>query len=270
VVVLVDETVRLDFQLQVGDVSNVINISAAPPLVQSNTSGLGEVMQNQQIVSLPLNGRLFSQLVALTPGAIQRGFADFGEDPAAAGARAPVNATVNGMPWSGNNYLIDGVANNEPLNQFINISPPLEAIQHAQPTGLTRRCRSERFGLKPRLDQSANNRRPFEVADILRAASSITAGPRLRPRSKWSIATSSGAVRPLSADTWTNAPAVINASPTIRAATASVPCNKTSNATIGSKNGWTRSCRFPLHGGEVAPVDSLIWKIRACLAEPAS
>jgi Carboxypeptidase regulatory-like domain len=36
---------------------------------------------------------------------------------------APVNATVNGLPWSGNNYLIGGVANNEPLNQFINISP---------------------------------------------------------------------------------------------------------------------------------------------------
>jgi hypothetical protein len=33
------------------------------------------------------------------------------------------------MPWSGNNYLIDGVANNEPLNAFINITPPLEAIQ---------------------------------------------------------------------------------------------------------------------------------------------
>jgi hypothetical protein len=129
VVVGVDQAVRVDFQLQVGDVSNVVNVSSAPPLVESARSGLGEVVQSQQIVSLPLNGRLFSQLVALTPGAIQRGFADFGEDPAAAGARVPVNATVNGMPWSGNNYLMDGVANNEPLNQFINISPPLEAIQ---------------------------------------------------------------------------------------------------------------------------------------------
>jgi hypothetical protein len=128
---------------------------------------------------------------------------------------------------------------------------------HPQPTGLTRRCPSERFGLKPRLDQPANNRRHCEVADVLRAASSITAGPRLRPRSKWSSAASS-------------APAVINASPTIRAATATVPCNKTSHATIGSTNGWPRSCRFPRHGGEVAPVDSLIWKTRARLAEPAS
>ena len=33
------------------------------------------------------------------------------------------------MPWSGNNYLLDGVANNEMLNAYINITPPLEAIQ---------------------------------------------------------------------------------------------------------------------------------------------
>ena len=36
---------------------------------------------------------------------------------------------MNGLPWSGNNYLLDGVANNEPLNAFVNITPPLEAMQ---------------------------------------------------------------------------------------------------------------------------------------------
>ena len=36
---------------------------------------------------------------------------------------------MNGLPWSGNNYLLDGVANNEPLNAFVNITPPLEALQ---------------------------------------------------------------------------------------------------------------------------------------------
>jgi hypothetical protein len=37
--------------------------------------------------------------------------------------------TVNGMPWSGNNYLLDGVVNNEMQNAYVNITPPLEAIQ---------------------------------------------------------------------------------------------------------------------------------------------
>lgn len=129
IIITVNQTSRQDFSMEPGQVTEVVNVTETAPLVQSNTSDLGEVVESRQIQALPLNGRLFSQLVALTPGAVQRGFADFGENPAAAGAQAPVNSTVNGLPWSGNNYLIDGVANNEPLNAFINISPPLEAIQ---------------------------------------------------------------------------------------------------------------------------------------------
>ena len=71
----------------------------------------------------------FSSSSRCRPGALPRGFADFAENPAAAGARSAVHHSVNGLPWSGNNYLLDGVANNEPLNAFINITPPLEAIQ---------------------------------------------------------------------------------------------------------------------------------------------
>jgi hypothetical protein len=129
VVVQVAQTSRVDLTMQPGKTSESVEVTAAAPQVQSTTSQLGEVIQHDQVETLPLNGRIFSQLVTLTPGAVQRGFADFGENPSAAGAVAPVNATVNGLPWSGNNYLLDGVANNEPLNQFINISPPLEAIQ---------------------------------------------------------------------------------------------------------------------------------------------
>jgi hypothetical protein len=127
--VQVNQTARVDFEVQPGQVTEQVEVTAAAPLVESTTSEVGHVISDQQIQSLPLNGRLFSQLVALTPGAVQAGFGDFGEDPAAAGARSPVNATVNGLPWSGNNYTVDGVSNSEPLNAFINISPPLDSIQ---------------------------------------------------------------------------------------------------------------------------------------------
>ncbi len=99
------------------------------PLVRSTSSEQGQVIDYKQIQSLPLNGRLFQQLITLTPGAIPAGFADFAENPAGAGARSAVHHSVNGLPWSGNNYLLDGVANNEPLNAFVNITPPLEALQ---------------------------------------------------------------------------------------------------------------------------------------------
>ncbi len=127
--VYVDVTARVDFTLQPGTVTETIEVVATAPLVRSTTSEIGQVIEAQQIQVLPLNGRLFQQLITLTPGVVQRGFADFGENPAAAGARSPIHASVNGLPWSGNNFLMDGVANNEPLNAFINVTPPLEAIQ---------------------------------------------------------------------------------------------------------------------------------------------
>lgn len=129
VVLQIAQATRLDAALEVGAITEEIRVAAEAPMVRSTSSELGHVIEYRQIQSLPLNGRLFQQLITLTPGAVGRGFADFGENPAAAGARSPVHASVNGLPWSGNNYLIDGVANNEPLNAFINITPPLEAIQ---------------------------------------------------------------------------------------------------------------------------------------------
>jgi hypothetical protein len=129
IVLQIAQATRLDIPLEVGAVTEQVEVAAAAPLVRSASSELGQVIDYKQIQSLPLNGRLFQQLVTLTPGAIPRGFADFAENPAAAGARSFVHHSVNGMPWSGNNYLLDGVANNEPLNAFINVTPPLEAIQ---------------------------------------------------------------------------------------------------------------------------------------------
>jgi hypothetical protein len=129
IVLQIAETSRLDIPLEVGAVTEEVSVVSNAPLVRSTSSEQGQVIDYKQIQSLPLNGRLFQQLITLTPGAIPAGFADFAENPAGAGARSFVHHSVNGLPWSGNNYLLDGVANNEPLNAFVNITPPLEALQ---------------------------------------------------------------------------------------------------------------------------------------------
>ena len=129
IILQIAETSRLDIPLEVGAVTEEVSVVSQAPLVRSTSSEQGQVIDYKQIQSLPLNGRLFQQLITLTPGAIPAGFADFAENPAGAGARSAVHHSVNGMPWSGNNYLLDGVANNEPLNAFVNITPPLEAMQ---------------------------------------------------------------------------------------------------------------------------------------------
>jgi Carboxypeptidase regulatory-like domain len=124
------QTTRLDAQLQVGAVNEDVQVVGESPLVRSTTAELGQVIQMKQIQAMPLNGRFFQHLIAMTPGAMpfySRG--DEAENPSAGGARIATAHSVNGMPWSGNNYLLDGVVNNEPLNAYINITPPLEAIQ---------------------------------------------------------------------------------------------------------------------------------------------
>lgn len=127
-VVQVEQTTRVDFTLSPGQTTQQIVVSGEAPLVQSTTSDLGHVVEAQQIEALPLNGRLFEQLVTIVPGAIQAGWSDFAENPSAAGALTPTQAVVNGLPWSGNYYMVDGVHNTEPLNAFISISPPLDAV----------------------------------------------------------------------------------------------------------------------------------------------
>jgi hypothetical protein len=128
VTVRVQQASRLDFSLSPGQMTQEISVTGETPLVQSTTSDLGHVIDSQQMESLPLNGRLFEQLVTIVPGTIQAGWTDFAENPSAAGALTPTQAVVNGLPWSGNYYMIDGVHNTEPLNAFISITPPLDAV----------------------------------------------------------------------------------------------------------------------------------------------
>jgi hypothetical protein len=130
IVVQIAQTTRLDIGLQVGAMSESVEVVGEAPLVRSTTAELGQVIEMKQIQALPLNGRFFQHLITMPPGAMpvySRG--DSAENASAGGARIATAHTVNGMPWSGNNYLLDGVVNNEMQNAYINITPPLEAIQ---------------------------------------------------------------------------------------------------------------------------------------------
>ena len=130
IVVQIAQTTRLDITLDVGEMNETVEVLAQTAQIRSTTAELGQVIEMKQIQGLPLNGRFFQHLISLTPGAMPfYGRGDSAENSSAAGARIATAHTVNGMPWSGNEYLLDGVINNEPQNAYINITPPLEAIQ---------------------------------------------------------------------------------------------------------------------------------------------
>jgi len=64
----VDQTARVDIVLQLGNVAESVEVLAAAPLVSSETSSVGQVIDQGQIVNLPLNGRNYYSLVLLAPG----------------------------------------------------------------------------------------------------------------------------------------------------------------------------------------------------------
>jgi hypothetical protein len=131
-VVTVDNATVVNVALSVGSTNEAITVSAATPLVDTTSSSLGEVLSASEVMSLPLNGRIFSQLVQTVPGSVAAGFGSAAEAAAGAGSSGSITASVNGMPWGGTTYTLDGVNNMELLNAFINVTPPLDSIEEVK------------------------------------------------------------------------------------------------------------------------------------------
>ncbi len=130
--VIVDSSTTVDFVLEVGTTTETVEVSAAAALIDTTSSSLSQVVSQEQIESLPLNGRIFSQLVQTVPGSIPAGFGSAPESAAGAGATTSISASVNGLPWAGTTYTLDGVNNMELLNAFINVTPPLDSLQEVK------------------------------------------------------------------------------------------------------------------------------------------
>jgi hypothetical protein len=72
-IVRVAETTCVDFTMQIGAITESVQVAAAAPLVESTTSSMGQNIERRQVQALPLNGRIFSQLITLGPGALASG-----------------------------------------------------------------------------------------------------------------------------------------------------------------------------------------------------
>lgn len=128
-IVTVDSSSRVDISLSVGTASQTVSVVGDNQLIDTTGSSLGEVLGQRDVMNLPLNGRIFSQLVVTAPGAVATGWSSAPEAAAGAGAQTPITATVNGMPWAGTTYTLDGVSDMELLNAFMTVTPPLDALQ---------------------------------------------------------------------------------------------------------------------------------------------
>lgn len=128
IVLDVQQTIRLDFSLRVGSVTETANVTGEAPLLDTQDASLGDVVASQQIEQLPLNGRRYTDLATLTAGVtkITEGPVDGSSSPS--NGNAGGSFSVNGTRGDQNNFILDGIDNNSNDNGDISIVSSVDAV----------------------------------------------------------------------------------------------------------------------------------------------
>ena len=121
IVLEVGQQSRVDVVMQVGDISQTVEVTGHASIVNTESNLIGGVIDQSRVVSLPLNGRNFMELTTLTAG-----IAEGTGSAAIVNKRAP---TAAGMPHQDNNYQLDGADNKEAFFNSWNLGPSVDAIQ---------------------------------------------------------------------------------------------------------------------------------------------
>lgn len=128
IVLDVQQSIRLDFTLKVGSVSEEATVSGAPPLLETETASLGSVVSSQQVEQLPLNGRRYTDLATLTSGVTKITEGPVNGSSTPTNGNAGGNFSVNGTRGDQNNFILDGIDNNSNDNGDVAILSSVDAI----------------------------------------------------------------------------------------------------------------------------------------------
>lgn len=125
----VQQVARVDFELQVGAVGQSVDVSAAPPALNTEDATVGTVIETRRITDLPLNGRNYLQLIALSPN-VNAGFASPGQATnRQGGSRATQNFSIMGQRGTFNRYSLDGIENTDVNFNLYVMLPSVDALQ---------------------------------------------------------------------------------------------------------------------------------------------
>lgn len=128
VIIAVDQSVTLQVTMQLGAVSEVITVSGAATMLQTNSATLSQVVEQRRIEELPLNGRNVLSLIRLNAGVVSRGAGGYGQFQIAGAAYASPNS-VSGTRGNQTGFLLDGGNNTNGIVNGANPTPSPDAVQ---------------------------------------------------------------------------------------------------------------------------------------------
>ncbi|MBI1788719.1 MAG: carboxypeptidase regulatory-like domain-containing protein [Acidobacteria bacterium] len=124
VVLEVASNVKVDFQLEVGQVTETVEVAATASILQTQEASVGGTVTGSELARLPVNGRNYTRLILLLPGTSDQGGSQ---------SRGTFSGTqlisVNGQRRQDNNFTVDGVDNNFMMMNSPGASPPMDSIQ---------------------------------------------------------------------------------------------------------------------------------------------
>jgi hypothetical protein len=122
----VNTTIRVDFSLEAGQVTEVLTVSADPPPLQADRADTGRIIQGEQIAAMPLGfGRNFQGMIATVPGASR----PFRPHSVFFNPQDTLSSNVNGQSRLANNVQIEGVDNNHRTGLLTVLIPSAEALE---------------------------------------------------------------------------------------------------------------------------------------------
>lgn len=125
----VGDVARADFTLEVGAVTETVEVVAGAQQLQTESTAVGTVIENQRIIELPLNGRNYLQLVKLTPHVVGEMGVGGQADGRQGGERPQQGIAVAGQRLEFNHFTLDGIENTDVnFNTFV-VRPSVEALQ---------------------------------------------------------------------------------------------------------------------------------------------
>lgn len=120
-----NQTARVDITMQVGQVTESVEVTDVAPIMQTETTQTGDTISSEKLTSLPLKGRNFVSLTLLIPGAVST-------NPDNMNNRLGSRPFVNGNREQTNNFMLDGVDVNDSIDNRVGYSPNVDALEEVK------------------------------------------------------------------------------------------------------------------------------------------